>query len=186
MTPERYAKLQDGPEPQTLTPEELKQGWHWCVEMDGLLCLVGGSDCFCVEDKQRFALVPVVFDKTTMNTNQLGAIGMAQAILEYQKRGYCVSIPLVDAQEYDLVIEKDEVFQSVQCKYTSRKSSSNPVSYEVGLRTSSLNRSIKNKGTFDLLFILCSDGTCYSIPHGELPQTATSLGPKYKEFQLRD
>jgi hypothetical protein len=47
MTDERYDQLQNGPDPQHLTDEELEAGWHWCPEMDYLLCLRGGDDCFC-------------------------------------------------------------------------------------------------------------------------------------------
>ena len=47
MTDERYKELQFGPDPQKLTPEEVEQRWHWCPEMDQLLCIYGGVDCFC-------------------------------------------------------------------------------------------------------------------------------------------
>ncbi len=47
MTDERYKELQFGPDPQKLTPEEVDEGWHWCIEMDELLCIYGGNDCFC-------------------------------------------------------------------------------------------------------------------------------------------
>lgn len=59
MTPERYDQLQDGPDPQKLTPVELKECWHWCSEMDDLLCIVGGSDCFCVVETNIDLYVPV-------------------------------------------------------------------------------------------------------------------------------
>lgn len=47
MTDERYNELQWGPEPQQFTTEEIEAGWHWCQEMDDLLCLLGEGDCFC-------------------------------------------------------------------------------------------------------------------------------------------
>lgn len=37
MTKERYDELMFGPEPQRLTSEEMKEGWHFCDELDGLL-----------------------------------------------------------------------------------------------------------------------------------------------------
>jgi hypothetical protein len=46
VTPERYEALQYG-SADRLTPEETQAGWHWCLEMDGLLCLRGSADCFC-------------------------------------------------------------------------------------------------------------------------------------------
>ena len=35
--------------------------------------------------------------------------------------GYTVSIPLNDTQWYDLIVEKDDIIQTVQCKFTASK-----------------------------------------------------------------
>lgn len=122
-----------------------------------------------------------------MNTLQKGAIGLAKAIFEYQKRGYTANIPLVDAQDYDLVIEKDGKFSSVQCKTTGVKTKSGD-RYEVSLMSSRTNtketRKIK-RGSYDLLFVLCGNGDCYSIPAEILPSSAITVGgPKYSAFKL--
>lgn len=37
MTSDRYTQLTWGPDPQTLTPDEIADGWHFCDELDGLL-----------------------------------------------------------------------------------------------------------------------------------------------------
>lgn len=47
MDRERYDELMNGPDPQELTMAELAEGWHWCPEMDDLLCQYGSEDCFC-------------------------------------------------------------------------------------------------------------------------------------------
>lgn len=47
-----------------------------------------------------------------------GRAGMALAIGYFGANGYTVNIPLNDTQWYDLVIEKDGIFQTVQCKAT--------------------------------------------------------------------
>ena len=47
-----------------------------------------------------------------------GRAGMSMAIAYFGSNGYTVSIPMNDTQWYDLVIEKDGVFQTVQCKAT--------------------------------------------------------------------
>jgi len=51
MTDERYNELMDNPE-GVLTEEELKLGWHWCYDWDGLLVGPGSPEkqcCTCHE-----------------------------------------------------------------------------------------------------------------------------------------
>jgi hypothetical protein len=49
MTNERYNKLMES-DTEELTAEELKQGWHFCYELDGLLRnnSEGGFQCTCL------------------------------------------------------------------------------------------------------------------------------------------
>lgn len=47
-----------------------------------------------------------------------GRAGMALAIGYFGSNGYTVNIPMNDTQWYDLVIEKDGIFKTVQCKAT--------------------------------------------------------------------
>ncbi len=47
-----------------------------------------------------------------------GRAGLSMAIAYFGSNGYCVNIPLNDTQWYDLVIEKDGQFYTVQCKAT--------------------------------------------------------------------
>jgi hypothetical protein len=60
MTPERYKELQHGPDPQRLTQEEMVEGWHWCPEMDGLLCTFGSDDCFCTSVISWLEAKPII------------------------------------------------------------------------------------------------------------------------------
>ena len=56
------------------------------------------------------------------NTNQeKGRAGMALGIAYFGANGYTVNIPLNDTQWYDFVVEKDNVFYTVQCKATGSK-----------------------------------------------------------------
>ena len=48
-----------------------------------------------------------------------GRAGMALAIAYFGSNGYTVSVPLNDTQWYDLIVEKDGIFQTVQCKFTA-------------------------------------------------------------------
>lgn len=128
-----------------------------------------------------------------MNTVRKGALGLARAIYEYQKAGYNVNIPLLDAQEYDLVIERDGTFSSVQCRFTSNKARRHDKTeidnkFEVSLRnvnTNTKQTTVKNRGNYDLLFVLCGNDDCYSIPSSVLPQVAVIVGgEKYMMYKL--
>ena len=57
-----------------------------------------------------------------INTNkERGRAGLSLAIAYFGANGYTVSLPLNDSQWYDLIVEKDGIFQTVQCKFTSSK-----------------------------------------------------------------
>ena len=49
---------------------------------------------------------------------QIGRIGLSMAIAYFTSEGYTISLPMNDTQWYDLVIEKDGIFEIVQCKGT--------------------------------------------------------------------
>ena len=53
-----------------------------------------------------------------MNSNTKGNIALGQAIAYFTKEEYTISLPLNDCQWYDLIIEKDNIFQTVQVKYS--------------------------------------------------------------------
>ena len=50
-----------------------------------------------------------------------GRAGMALGVAYFGANGYTVSIPLNDTQWYDFIVEKDGIFQTVQCKATGSK-----------------------------------------------------------------
>ncbi len=53
------------------------------------------------------------------NTNKdKGRAGISLAIAYFGSNGYTISIPLNDTQWYDLIVEKDGTFKTVQCKAT--------------------------------------------------------------------
>lgn len=140
----------------------------------------------------RYVRMYVDMFENTHNTLAKGGLGLARAIFEYQRLGYNVSLPLVDNQQYDLVIEKGGLFQSIQCKATSERAKDrrrNKVHdrYVVGLRsikTNTKTTTIVKKGKFDLLFVFCANGDCYSIPWAELPEGAATLGVKYERYKI--
>lgn len=54
-----------------------------------------------------------------MDNKEKGRIGLIKAISYFGLKGYTINIPLNDTQWYDLVIEKDGIFKTVQCKCTT-------------------------------------------------------------------
>lgn len=110
------------------------------------------------------------------NSNkEKGNCGLAAAIWYFTKNGYTVSIPLNDTQDYDLVVEKDNIFQSVQCKATSQRSK-----YDITVVTLKscggtkrvVYKTIKDT-CVDLLFVLNEKQEQWLIPIKEITQTST-------------
>ena len=53
-----------------------------------------------------------------MTNREIGRVGLSMAINYFTIQGYTVSLPLNDTQWYDMVVEKDKHFYTVQCKAT--------------------------------------------------------------------
>ena len=102
----------------------------------------------------------------TSTNKERGRVGLSLGIAYFGANGYTISIPLNDTQYYDFIIEKDGIFQTVQCKFTTSKEN------RIDLRSTGgtdgkvydnvLNHSL------DLLF--CADGelNMYVIPVKDL------------------
>ena len=58
------------------------------------------------------------------NRIQTGRISLTMAINYFTIQGYTVSLPINDTQWYDLIVEKDGIFKTVQCKATVTETSS--------------------------------------------------------------
>lgn len=68
------------------------------------------------------------------NTNkEKGNTGLGFAIAYFTSNGYTVSVPLNDTQDYDLIIEKDNILETVQVKSTGCKTKYNV--YQVALKS---------------------------------------------------
>lgn len=110
-----------------------------------------------------------------VNSHSQGNVGMGQAIAYYTQKGYIVSIPLNDCQEYDLVVEYPDGLKKVQVKTTKSKAPSG--NYVVGLRTMS---GYKNKytykiGSYDILFVVTEMGEIYEYTSDQLKDYKNSL-----------
>ena len=53
-----------------------------------------------------------------LDRKSIGRIGLSMAINYFTCQGYTISLPLNDTQWYDLIIEKNGKFETVQCKAT--------------------------------------------------------------------
>lgn len=96
-----------------------------------------------------------------------GNIGLAKAIYELQVLGYRISIPFTENQNYDLIVDKDNILYRVQVKTT--KQISKYGIYSVNLRTLGGNQSFhtikkRKAGDYDLLYVLTDDNISYLIP----------------------
>lgn len=124
-----------------------------------------------------------------MTTNEKGNIALTQAMAYFSKKQYTISVPLNDSQWYDLVIEKDGVFQSVQVKYVGEKSKCG--SYKCSLKTIS-GTSRKQIYTvkdheLDLLFCYCENGLKFLIPCNKFDNKSyITLAIEKNKFATKD
>lgn len=106
-----------------------------------------------------------------MNSNGKGNIALGQAIAYFTGTGFTVSLPLNDSQWYDLIIEKDSVFKTVQVKYTGEKSR-NGKTYKCTIKSTSGTTRKKiysvPETLVDFLFCYCENGDKFLIPVKEI------------------
>ena len=95
-----------------------------------------------------------------------GRAGMALGIAWFGANGYTVNVPLNDTQWYDFIVEKDGVFQTVQCKATGSKDN-NVVIQSCGGTNGGVYDTILNH-PLDYLFCLDKDQHMFVIPMADL------------------
>lgn len=111
-------------------------------------------------------------------------MGMGAAIAYYTSIGWCVSIPLTDSEDYDLVVDNGSLLK-VQVKTTNYI---NPEGrYVAHLVTCGGNQSFHTRKIFSqkegFLFIVDGSGKWYNIPcEIGLPTNSITLGAKYDEY----
>lgn len=99
------------------------------------------------------------------NNKQKGNAGLALGIAQFGANGYTVSLPLNDTQWYDFIVEKDGIFQTVQCKFTDSKDNRISLRSTGGTNGKVYDRVIDHP--IDLLF--CSNANnMWVIPMEEL------------------
>ena len=126
-----------------------------------------------------------IFANCRTNKDQ-GNIGLAKAMYELQVLGYRTSIPFTENQNYDLICEKDGKLNRVQIKTTRQKSKYGV--YVANLRTLGGNQSFhtikkREKGDYELLYVLTDDNVSYLIPDEVITaKNAVSLGTAMNEY----
>lgn len=126
--------------------------------------------------------------KVSMNTKQVGNIGLAHAILYFTNKGYPVSLPINDSQKYDLVVDIDSILFSVEVKTTKQYSASNIPVVTVkssGGTAGTMYATVATSGA-DYLFIHhLTENKNWLIPVTEnLPVYNLNLGDKYRHFEV--
>ena len=91
-----------------------------------------------------------------------GRAGMAMGIAYFGANGYTVNMPLNDTQWYDFIVEKDGIFQTVQCKATGSKDNSISLK-SCGGTNGKIYDTVVNH-PIDLLFCLDKDLNMFVIP----------------------
>lgn len=110
---------------------------------------------------------------------QLGRIGLSMAINYFTINGYTISLPLNDTQWYDLVVEKDGKFYSVQCKATQTSDDTINMRSVGGTKGTEYDN-ILNHSELDYIFAVNKKLECWLIPMSAIIESGNT-----KSFQLR-
>lgn len=114
-----------------------------------------------------------------INRKQLGRIGLSIAINYFTIKGYTISLPLNDTQWYDLVIEKDGKFYTVQCKATATQDKT--IDFRsTGGTNGSVYDNLLNHSELDFLFCVDNELNMWNIPIKDIIQAGNK-----KSIRLR-
>ena len=118
------------------------------------------------------------------SNKEKGNSGLGMAIAYFSTNGYVVSIPLNDTQDYDLVVEKENMLKKVQVKSTGCIEKGEH--YQVSLKSCGGTKGLTYKTiintSIDLLFILTEKKEMYLIPKGEIvKESASKINRMYRK-----
>lgn len=116
-----------------------------------------------------------------------GNTSLGIAIAYYASNGYTVSIPLNDTQDYDLIVDKNNVLRKVQVKSTACKTKYG--NYQVALKSCGGTRGRTYKTVIetniDELFILTEHLDIYILPIKEVNNKSTlNICDKYARYKV--
>lgn len=122
------------------------------------------------------------------NSNkEKGNTGFWIAIAYYSANGYTVSIPLNDTQDYDFIVDKDNILKKIQVKATSCKTKYNK--YQVALKSCGGTKGGTYKTVVDTnideVFIVTDSLELFRIPIEVIKNKATlNLCEKYEKYKI--
>lgn len=128
---------------------------------------------------------PAPTDIRRDNPRKQGEIGFSDAIGWFGRRALTVSIPLVDAQAYDLIVDLDGALAKVQVKTSTFRNSRGR--FQVMLATHGGNQSFHTTKPFDstateLLYVLAG-GNRWVIPSERITATrGITMGAKVEPW----
>lgn len=122
------------------------------------------------------------------SNKEKGNAGLGIAIAYYSTNGYTVSIPLNDTQDYDLIVDKNNVLKKVQVKATSCKTKYNK--YQVALKSCGGTKGETYKTIIDTkideVFIVTETMEMFIIPIEEIKnKTTLNLCEKYEKNRVK-
>jgi hypothetical protein len=129
-----------------------------------------------------------VEDMKFMSNKEKGNTGLGIAIAYYSANGYTVSIPLNDTQDYDLIVDRDNVLKKVQVKATSCKTKYDK--YQVALKSCGGTKGKTYKTVIetniDELFIVTDTMNIFIIPIEVIKNKSTiNLCEKYEKYKIQ-
>lgn len=122
------------------------------------------------------------------NSNkEKGNTGLGIAIAYYSANGYTVSIPLNDTQDYDFIVDKDNILKKIQVKATSCKTKYNK--YQVALKSCGGTKGGTYKTVVDTnideVFIVTDSLELFRIPIEVIKNKATlNLCEEYEKYKI--
>lgn len=121
-----------------------------------------------------------------MNTSTIGARALGRAISYFSSLGYTVSLPLIDAQSYDLIVDWGGKLYKVQCKWTANKDKWKH--FQVHLQTYAYGKVTKifDKDVIDWLWVSTPEGDWLIDTNLTEAKTGITLSAKYQGCFLGD
>ena len=106
--------------------------------------------------------------KGVLSRKQIGRIGLSCAIHYFTVKGYTILLPLNDAQWYDLIVEKDDKFSTIQCKSTNTSNASIELK-STGGTNGSVHDTVFEHPKLDYLFCTDKDLNMWLISIKDIP-----------------